>query len=59
MEYEAEIVDSTRYDQLGTPATSLGEVNVDDFGAKGDGVTDDTEVPSTVDTVIDVVFSTV
>ncbi|XP_034703710.1 polygalacturonase-like [Vitis riparia] len=43
MEYEAEIVDSTRYDHLGTPATSLGEVNVDDFGAKGDGVTDDTE----------------
>ncbi|KAJ9685691.1 hypothetical protein PVL29_017646 [Vitis rotundifolia] len=43
MEYEAEIVDSTRYDQLGTPATSLGEVNVENFGAKGDGVTDDTE----------------
>ena len=41
---EAEIVDSLRYDHLGTPATSLGEVNVENFGSEGDGETDDTEV---------------
>ncbi|CBI24902.3 unnamed protein product, partial [Vitis vinifera] len=38
---EAEIVDSLRYDHLGTPATSLGEVNVENFGSEGDGETDD------------------
>ena len=45
MDYHAEIVDSTRYDRMGTPVSGLGEVNVDDFGAEGDGKTDDTEVP--------------
>eukprot|EP00261_Vitis_vinifera_P038521 XP_019079764.1 PREDICTED: polygalacturonase-like isoform X3 [Vitis vinifera] len=43
MEYEPEIVESMRYDHLGTPATSQGEVNVENFGAEGDGETDDTE----------------
>ena len=55
---EAEIVDSLRYDHLGTPATSLGEVNVENFGSEGDGQTDD-KVPSTMETVIEVIFSTV
>ena len=45
MEYEPEIVESMRYDHLGTPATSQGEVNVENFGAEADGETDDTEVP--------------
>ena len=41
MDYHAEIIDSTSYDRLGTSATGLGEVNVDDFGAEGDGKIDD------------------
>lgn len=37
--------ESQRYDLQGTPATAPDlEVNVDDFGAVGDGKTDDTEV---------------
>lgn len=45
MGYRDDIVDSTGYHRPGTPATGQGEVNVDDFGAEGDGETDDTEVP--------------
>ena len=44
MDYHDEIGDSMGYDVLGTPATGRGEVNVDDFGAEGDGKTDDTVV---------------
>ena len=46
-----------RYDHLGTPATSLGEVNVEDFRAEGVGDTDDTEVPSAMEMIIHITFS--
>ncbi|KAJ4969962.1 hypothetical protein NE237_003061 [Protea cynaroides] len=40
--YQTEISALQQLDQVGSPATSVTVVNVDDYGAKGDG-TDDTE----------------
>ena len=46
MKYEADqITESRRYDHLGTPGSSPGEVSVEDFRAEGYGESDDTEVP--------------
>lgn len=41
--YENEIHDHRRFSKVGSPTSSPNMVNVDDFGAKGDGISDDTK----------------